>query len=200
LRWQAPQAIEYHNDYDPSTVIDATQQGPECIQDVPFWSLTNTTPAVQPGAEDCLLLDVLVPQTVSGPSIPVIVEIHGGGYAGGNSETYPGYALVNQSQGNLIYVSIQYRLGALGFPSSAEVRENGVANAGLLDQRAALMWVQRNIRAFGGDPAKVTIMGGSAGGGSVLNQMLLYGGEANPPFRAAIAERPWVSQSRHNLS
>ena len=124
-----------------------------------------------------------------------MVQIHGGGYAGGNAETYPGYALVNQSRGDLIYVSIQYRLGAFGFLSSAEIRENGAANAGFLDQRAALMWVQRNIRAFGGDPAKVTIIGGSAGGGSVLNQMILYGGQANPPFRAAISERPWVSNS-----
>lgn len=132
-------------------VIDATEQGPICIQDVPYWSLTNTTLAIQPGNEDCLLLDVLVPQKVTGPNLPVIVQIHGGGYASGNSETYPGYAIVNQTQGNLIYVSIQYRLGAFGFLSSVEVRGNGVANAGLLDQRAALMWVQRNIRAFGGN-------------------------------------------------
>lgn len=68
--------------------------------------------------------------------------------------------------GEFIFVSTQYRLGAYGFLSSAEVRENGQANAGLLDQRSALQWVQRNIRAFGGDPAQVTIIGGSAGGGS----------------------------------
>lgn len=146
----------------------------------------------QPGQEDCLLLDVLVPQQPASSRLPVIVQIHGGGYAGGNSESYPGYALVNQSQGNLIYVSIQYRLGAFGFLSGAEIRENGVANAGLLDQRLALRWVQKYIHLFGGDPAKVTIMGGSAGGGSVLNQMILYGGEASPPFRAVISERPWV--------
>lgn len=78
---------------------------------------------------------------------------------------------VNQSQGNLIYVSIQYRLGSFGFLSGAEIREDGVANAGLLDQRLALKWVQKYVRFFGGDPAKVTIMGGSAGGGSVLNQV-----------------------------
>lgn len=99
--------------------------------------------------------------------------------------------LLNQSQSGIIYVSIQYRLAVFGFLSSAEVRENGVANAGLLDQRAALNWVQRNIRAFGGDPSKVTIIGGSAGGGSVMNQMILYGGVSNPPFRAAISEYPW---------
>ena len=66
----------------------------------------------------------------------------------------------------MIYVASQYRLGAYGFLSSSEVRENGQANAGLLDQRSSLDWVQRNIRAFGGDPSKVTIIGGSAGGGS----------------------------------
>jgi carboxylesterase type B len=110
------------------------------------------------------------------------------GYTLGSSETVaPGNALVYQSQGSLIYVSIQYRLGAYGFLGGAEVTENGVANAGLLDQRAALLWVQRHISQFGGDPSKVTIIGGSAGGGSVTDQMILYGGVNNPPFRAVIA-------------
>lgn len=95
--------------------------------------------------------------------------------------------MVNQSNGNMIYVTIQYRLGPLGFLSSAEVKENGVANAGLLDQRAALDWVQRHIDKFGGDPDKVTIIGGSAGGGSVTAQMIMYGGVADPPFRAVIS-------------
>ncbi|KAK0945676.1 hypothetical protein LTR29_002788 [Friedmanniomyces endolithicus] len=200
LRWQPPVAIEYHNDYNSSTIIDATEQGPICVQTTPFWNITNTTSIpVQPGIEDCLLLDILVPAKPANSRLNVLVQIHGGGYAGGNSETYPGYALVNQSAGNLIYVSIQYRLAAFGFLAGSEIRENGVANAGLLDQRAALDWVQRNIRFFGGDPTKVTIMGGSAGGGSVLNQMILYGGEDNPPFRAVISERPWV-QTYHNNS
>jgi carboxylesterase type B len=78
----------------------------------------------------------------------------------------------------MIYVSLQYRLGAFGFLSSADVRENGQANVGLLDQRSALNWVQRNIRAFGGDPAKVTIIGGSAGGSSG-ELLCLVGGEAD---------------------
>lgn len=110
------------------------------------------------------------------------------GYTLGSSETVaPGNSLVYQSKGGLIYVSIQYRLGAYGFLGGAEVLADGVANAGLLDQRAALGWVQRNIRQFGGDPGKITIIGGSAGGGSVMDQMILYGGISNPPFRAVIA-------------
>ncbi|KAK3670089.1 hypothetical protein LTR78_010029 [Recurvomyces mirabilis] len=199
LRWQAPRPIEYNNGYDRATVIDATQQGPQCVQTTPYWNITNTSSIpVQSGQEDCLLLDVLVPAKPASSSLPVMVQIHGGGYAGGNAESYPGYALVNQSAGNMIYVSIQYRLGAFGFLAGSEVRDNGIANAGLLDQRAALQWVQRNVRFFGGDPARVTIFGGSAGGGAVLNQMILYGGEDNPPFQAVISERPWVQEYHNN--
>lgn len=109
------------------------------------------------------------------------------GYTLGFAEAFPGNALVYQSNGTMIYVSIQYRLGAYGFLAGAEVTENGDRNVGLLDQRAALIWTQRHIRKFGGDPSKVSIIGGSAGGGSVMNQMILYGGVASPPFRAAMA-------------
>ena len=84
-------------------------------------------------------------------------------------------------------MAIQYRLGAYGFLGGPEVAENGDSNVGLLDQRAALLWVQRHIRKFGGDPSKVTIIGGSAGGGSVMNQMILYGGVPTPPFRGVIS-------------
>lgn len=87
----------------------------------------------------------------------------------------------------MIWVSIQYRLGVYGFLGGAEVTENGARNVGLLDQHAGLMWVQRHIDKFGGDASKVTIIGGSAGGGSVMNQMILYGGVSNPPFRAVMA-------------
>ncbi|KAK3704165.1 hypothetical protein LTR37_014005 [Vermiconidia calcicola] len=188
LRWQAPMDIESHTSMsNTSSIQDATVRGPTCVQGVPYWRQT-ISPS---GSEDCLLLDVLVPKTPASAYLPVLVQIHGGGYLQGNSQSSPGYMLVNQSQGNLIYVSIQYRLSAFGFLSSSAIRENGAANAGLLDQRAALGWVQRHIRSFGGDPAKVTIIGGSAGGSSVMNQMILYGGVSNPPFRAAIAEYPW---------
>ena len=109
------------------------------------------------------------------------------GYTEGSSELVPGNALVYQSKGSLIYVSIQYRIGAYGFLGGAEVLADGVANAGLLDQRAALGWVQRHVSIFGGDPTKITIIGGSAGGGSVMDQMIIFGGESNPPFRAVIS-------------
>jgi hypothetical protein len=109
------------------------------------------------------------------------------GFTQGGSEYYPGWPLVAQSNGHMILVNIQYRLSAYGFLNAAEIREDGAANAGLLDQRAALNWVQRHISKFGGDPSRVTINGGSAGGGSVTAQMILYGGDANPPFRAVIA-------------
>lgn len=91
------------------------------------------------------------------------------------------------SRGQLMFVQIQYRLGGFGFLNSKEVRECGTANAGLLDQRSALEWIQRHIGAFGGDPSKVTITGTSAGGGSVSAQLQLYGGVKQPPFRAAVA-------------
>ncbi|KAK0261024.1 hypothetical protein B0A54_11791 [Friedmanniomyces endolithicus] len=196
LRWRAPQDIESHSGYDPSTVIDATKRGPICVQGSPYWRNNPTLNST--GSEDCLLLDVLTPTSPVSSSLPVMVQIHGGGYDQGNSESAPGYLIVNQSQGQMIYVSIQYRLDAFGFLGSYEIRENGNANAGLLDQRAALGWIQRNIRAFGGDPARITIIGGSAGGGSVVDQMILYGGVSNPPFRAAIAEYPWWQSYKNN--
>lgn len=109
------------------------------------------------------------------------------GYAFGNAEIHPGDAMVHQSDGNMIWVAIQYRLNAFGFLAGAEVSENGDRNVGLLDQRAGLNWVQRHIHKFGGDPAKVTINGGSAGGGSVMSQMIMYGGVSSPPFRAVMS-------------
>lgn len=129
--------------------------------------------------------------TISAGSRSNVVDT---GYTIGSSTSYPGENIVSYSDGSVVWVDIQYRLGAFGFLNSVDIQDNGVANTGLLDQRSALEWVQRNIAKFGGDPAKVTIWGGSAGGGSVMNQMILYGGSASPPFRAAIAEYPWYAQ------
>jgi carboxylesterase type B len=116
-----------------------------------------------------------VPEKPQSTALPVLVNIHGGGYTQGSAYGNAWQAMVNASGGSMIYVAAQYRLGAYGFLSSSEVRENGQANAGLLDQRSSLDWVQRNIRAFGGDPSKVTIIGGSAGGGSGESLLLTSG-------------------------
>jgi carboxylesterase type B len=159
---------EAHNDYNPSEVIDAQTPSPSCVQGFPAWNLqANETGIVNAtGQEDCLLLDVYVPEKPTSTALPVFVNIHGGGYTKGSAAENGWAAFVAASGGSIVYVSTQYRLGAYGFLSSSEVRENGQANAGLLDQRSALEWIQRNIRSFGGDPSKVTIIGGSAGGGS----------------------------------
>ena len=169
LRWRPPMDIEAHNDYDASEIIDAQAPSPSCVQGTPAWRAYASnipTPVAVTGQEDCLLLNVYVPEEPKATALPVMLMVHGGGYTQGsaNGGGNQGQAIVGTSDGEMIYVSIQYRLGAYGFLSSAEIKENGVANAGLLDQRAAMGWVQRHIRAFGGDPAKVTIIGGSAGG------------------------------------
>lgn len=111
------------------------------------------------------------------------------GYTSGSASSSPGASLVHQANGKLIYVAIQYRLGPLGFLAGDQVTANGSWNVGLLDQRAALDWVQRNIHFFGGDPEKVTITGGSAGGASASLQMTMYGGSGRRPFRAAALGR-----------
>ncbi|TIA38171.1 hypothetical protein D6C78_04200 [Aureobasidium pullulans] len=176
LRWRAPVPIESRNNFTGDQIVDATVQGNQCVQGVPGWvsgvvanvtALLAISAAPPPSNEDCLLLDVIVPSKPVTSSLPVIIQIHGGGYTMGSSTSSDGSQLVGRSDGSVIYVQIQYRLGAYGFLGASIVREDGVANAGLLDQREAMRWVQRNIRRFGGDPARVTIWGGSAGGGSV---------------------------------
>lgn len=193
-----PVDVEATQMMDLTQVSDARAPAPFCVQGNPAWALapakadisaTNVT--MPQGQEDCLTLDVYVPTHPVSDSLPVWVDIHGGGYIQGNSYGNPGYAVTNASNGNIVFVSIQYRLGVFGYLSGKSIKENGVANAGALDQRSALRWIQRNIEHFGGDPNKVTIMGGSAGGGAVMDQMILYGGEANPPFRSVISEYPW---------
>lgn len=194
LRWQKPVPIESSPSYTGQT-IQATETALPCVQGFPGWAPLYIDVYYEdlPSTEDCLILDVLVPSSpknVTG-GLPVMVQIHGGGYVSGSAQSAPGDAMVTASDGGLIYVSIQYRLGLYGFLGGSDVQENGVLNAGLYDQLLALEWVQRHIGAFGGDPEKVTIWGGSAGGGSVSYQLMAGGGVGKPPFRAAIPEYPW---------
>lgn len=97
---------------------------------------------------------------------------------------------MNTNNNAFITVEIQYRLGAFGFLSSAEVHDQGTPNAGLLDQRFALEWVQQYIGKFGGDPKRVTIGGESAGAGSVMLHSLAYGGKESNLFQNASLGTP----------
>jgi carboxylesterase type B len=148
--------------------------------------------------EDCLFLDVVVPEAIlnSNEAHPVLVWIYGGGYtAGSKSGSGNPAGLLERSMKNnsagVIYVAMNYRLGAMGWLSGPSFQENGTANAGLHDQRFALEWVQKNIHLFGGDPKNVTVFGESAGGGSIMHQITAYGGLQGPaPFAAAVPQSP----------
>jgi carboxylesterase type B len=146
--------------------------------------------------EDCLTIDVQRPTRTPGtPSskLPVLFWIYGGGFQIGATQFYDGTALIRESvsQGKpIIFVSVNYRVGAFGFLAGKELLADKSTNLGLLDQRLGLQWVADNIAAFGGDPNKVTIWGESAGSASVLSHMLLYNGDntykGKPLFRAGI--------------
>lgn len=115
-------------------------------------------------SEDCLFLDVFAPKQIfeqagKGPGAPVLVWIYGGGYTGGSKNYNPAGLLAasgNKTQGDIIYVAMNYRLGALGWLSGPTFQaEGGVSNLGLYDQRMALEWIQKNIHLFGGDKNRV---------------------------------------------
>jgi para-nitrobenzyl esterase len=168
-------------------VRDATAFGPSAPQmKLEFDFLPGLD--VGPQSEDCLYLNVFAPEG-PGSRRPVLVWIHGGAFTigSGSQALYDVRPLVRR--GDAVLVTVNYRLGALGFLHLAELagEEFGfAANAGLLDQVAALGWVRDNIAAFGGDPANVTIFGESAGGMSVGS--LLGMPEARGLFRRAIAQ------------
>jgi len=144
-------------------------------------------------SEDCLTLNVLAPAAapdVASALKPVLVWVHGGAYVAGTAAQplFDGTHLVQN--GDVVYVSLNYRLGALGFLDFSGLVEGGSetfdTNLGLRDILAALTWVQQNIAAFGGDPANVTLFGESAGGGCITT--LLTSPAASGLFHRAIAE------------
>ena len=155
---------------------------------------TAPLPAVQysagcPGAgvpvtsEDCLYLNVIAPPNSSGRHLPVMVWIHGGGFQFGASSEFSGANIA--SSGHVVFVSMNYRLGLLGFLASQAFGAHA-GDYGLQDQQAALRWVRNNISAFGGDSHDVTIFGESAGGSSVCDQ--LASPTASGLFGRAISE------------
>ncbi|KAK3084982.1 hypothetical protein FSP39_022366 [Pinctada imbricata] len=146
------------------TVLKALKFGASCPQPKSFlrrYSLGNNYDRFD---EDCLYLNIYSPTNLTSPGTkyPVMVWIHGGSYKFGSGTEYDGRVL---SQKGVVVVTMNYRLGALGFLSTDDNEATG--NQGLLDQVLALEWIQQNIESFGGNAAKVTIFGQSAGGGSV---------------------------------
>jgi para-nitrobenzyl esterase len=160
LRWRAPQPVEPW-----SGARDASRFGPSCIQP-PFPSAVGVMDAGEQ-SEDCLYLNVWKPKNAGGDKLPVMMWIHGGSYIIG-SGSWPMHDGATFARQDVVYVSINYRLNYFGFfahPALTEENADGLlANYGILDQIAALKWIQRNIAAFGGDPGNVTIFGESAGG------------------------------------
>lgn len=185
-------------------------------------SAVNSGPASAPGSlpkqdprttEDCLFLDVVVPKSIfhkasksthSTSGAPVLVWIHGGGYTMSEKSAYDAAGLIKASQVNandgIIFVSLNYRLGAFGWLSGRKLQSDGIANAGLYDQRLALRWVQDNIHLFGGDPNRVTVIGESAGGGSIMHQITAFGGLKGPaPFQQAVLQSPAFKNGVSNI-
>jgi para-nitrobenzyl esterase len=177
LRWQPPVP------HTPRPGVQhATEFGSACIQEVAsaaFYRYIAETlgqdptriPDPGPGSEDCLYLNVWTPDLEARKPLPVMVWIHGGSNANGSGATvYTSGA--NLARKGVVVVSINYRLNLFGFLAhpalTAESEHHASGNYGLLDQIAALQWVQRNVAAFGGDPGRVTVFGESAGGTDII--------------------------------
>lgn len=173
LRWQAPKRVARWKGER-----EALKFGAACPQDPKL----GGNP--QPIAEDCLYLNVWAPAGAKRSSLPVMVYLHGGGFVAGAGfqNIYYGH---NFARDGVVLVSINYRLGSLGFFAHPALGGKG-GNYALLDQIAALEWVQRNIAAFGGDPRRVTLFGESAGGYAVL--FLMTNATDRPLFQQAIAQ------------
>jgi para-nitrobenzyl esterase len=171
-RWKPPVPIGRFDQ-----VLEATRPTTACPQRGVF--TVNYGGYLPPKSEDCLNLAVWMP-TRARPAggWPVIVWIHGGSFAGG-SWAEPIYDGTRLAAGGAVVVSINYRLGALGFLAlpalKAESSDGSVGNYGLLDQIEALRWVKQNVAAFGGDPANVSLMGQSAGGMAVCTLLAAPG-------------------------
>ena len=185
LRWKPPQPLPRW-----TNSRDATRYGAACVQpkaraeSIYAWDLPSVS-------EDCLFLNIWAPADAR--NAPVFVWIHGGALTSGagSEPMYDGARLADQG---IVAVTINYRLGVLGYlahPSlSAESQLNISGNYGLLDQIEALRWVKRNIKSFGGDPSNVTIAGESAGGLSVM--YLMAAPDARGLFAKAIAQSAYM--------
>ncbi|ANS73520.1 para-nitrobenzyl esterase [Paenibacillus yonginensis] len=181
LRFQAPAAPEPWEG-----IRKADTYGPISIQPVNETAGLFGQDAGAAPSEDCLYLNVWAPEEAESQPLPVMVWIHGGAFVTGSGSVpmYDGTRFARQ--GKVIMVSLNYRLGVLGFLHAGYLGEGFTSNAGLLDQIAALQWVQDNIAGFGGDPQQVTVFGESAGSMSIA--ALLAMPQAKGLFRRAIMQ------------
>ena len=190
LRWRPPQpALSW------SGMRDASKFGESCPQQY----IKNLSDGLGlPGSEDCLKLNVYGP-VKPGKNLPVMVWIHGGGLIVDGARD-PQFTPINLIKNGVIVVTVDYRLGSLGFFATKELIEEAkakgepVGNYGTMDQIASLKWVKKNIQAFGGDPNNVTIFGQSAGGRSVT--WLMVSDAAKGLFHKAIAQSAQQSPLR----
>src|ERR1700735_529007 len=163
LRWREPQPVK-----NWTGARNANQFGPRCMQrtspGADYWFRSNGM------SEDCLYLNVWTPAKSRNERLPVLVYIFGGGFQNGDGSE-PRYDGESMARRGIVAVSVNYRLNIFGFFVPPELTKesphHAAGNYGLLDQVAALQWVQRNIAAFGGDPKHVTVAGESAGSISV---------------------------------
>jgi para-nitrobenzyl esterase len=161
LRWKEPQPVKNWTD-----VRNADQFGPRCMQRSggDYWFRSNGM------SEDCLYLNVWTPAKPGSGKLPVLVYIFGGGFQNGDGSEYR-YDGESMARKGIVVITVNYRLGIFGFYSHPDLTKESAhhasGNYGMLDQVAALLWVQKNIAAFGGDPKHVTVGGESAGSISV---------------------------------
>jgi para-nitrobenzyl esterase len=179
LRWRAPQAPAHWEG-----IRSASEFGPVCMQ-----ATGGRGGAAQKMSEDCLYLNVWTAAKSAAEKRPVLVWLHPGGFTSGSGSA-PGFDGENLSKKGFVVVTVNYRLSIFGFFAHPELTQESdrraSGNYGLMDQVAALQWVQKNIAAFGGDPRRVTIDGDSAGAMSVGD--LMISPQAKGLFQRAIAE------------
>lgn len=162
LRWKPPQPVK-----NWTGVRSAAQFGARCMQQPLFGDMSFRSSGM---SEDCLYLNVWTPAKPSDERLPVLVYFYGGGFAAGDGSE-PRYDGESMARSGIVALTANYRLGVFGFLAHPELSKesphHASGNYAFLDQAAALRWVQKNIAAFGGNPANVTIFGESAGSWSV---------------------------------
>jgi len=205
LRWTPPRPAPTWG----SQPRQATTFGAPCTQTLGSgggqWTIEYMTPTEPAVSEDCLFLNIWTPAALTGSpaptaTLPVFFYIYGGGFNEG-SGAVPVYNGANLAKQGLIVVTLNYRVGSLGFMAHPELtaEQNGASgNYGIHDQIAALQWVRDNIKAFGGDASKVTIAGQSAGGMSV--QALIVSPVAKGLFRGAVIQSPAAPGTNGNYT